>query len=272
MWILPVATIFVVYAIYLSSFYTDNDYKIAVISATGLFLLTISNFLIFRLINNIHEFAVNEERLKMAEELVKHQEKQYGLIFESNEQVSKQRHDYKNFLYGLLAETKNGNFESIEHRLNDELEKIGSKAEFTTGNSVIDAFLGYKKAEASAKGIDIEFEHRNASSVKISGVDLALVLGNAIDNAMEGCEELSDKDKKKVNIVVVVEDERLIITISNFVAKNINVENLASTKKDTNLHGFGIMNMKSVAAKYNGEVVFECKDNVFKTIIMVDNP
>ena len=268
---LPVGTYIIVFALYRSLLH-NNDPFISKLSLTGLILLIISNLLIIRLVNNIRESAINEQRLKTAEELVKHQEKQYALVLENNEKITKQRHDYKNFIIGVLTELKAGDYESIGKRLKIELDALNIDSYHISGNNIFDTLISYKKTEAGTLGITIDYEYRNISEIRISGIDLAVLLGNAIDNAVEACAQLTDPNKKKVGVMIVVQGEMVIITVENYVEENIDVCNLKTTKKNSRVHGFGIINMNSVAKKYNGEVAFECENNVFKTIIMVENP
>lgn len=269
---LPVATYIITFAIYRSSFYFADDSFIQKLSLTGIALLIISNLLIIKLVNNIHDSVVNEQRLKTAEELVKQQQKQFSLMLENNEKTAKQRHDYKNFVIGLLSEFNSGEYEKIKGRLQGELEELNDVSnKVSSGNDVVDTIIGYKMSEARNVGVAIDFDYRNISGINISGVDLSILLGNAIDNALEAAARLKDDWGKNVNVFMVVNNDRVIITVTNNVDENIDVNCLKSTKSDSQSHGFGIINMHSIASKYNGEVVFECEDNVFKTIVMVDN-
>lgn len=268
---LPVATSLVTFAIYRSSYYFKDDSFIQKLSFSGLFLLIISNLLIVKLVNNIRESAINEQRLKSAEELVKQQEKQYSLILENNTRIAKQRHDYKNFIIGILSELKSEEYENIRKRLENELKILNAASSDISGNIIFDTLINYKNTEAANLGITIDLDYRHLSDIKISGIDLSILLGNAIDNAVDACAKLKDSNKKKIRVIVVVQGEMIIITVENNLEEDIDIHNLKSTKKDSQFHGFGIMNMRSIAAKYNGEVVFECADRVFKTIIILDN-
>lgn len=268
---LPIATLLICYALFHSTMMLGADDWIVYLALVGMLLLGLSNFMIFRLVNNIHRQTVNEQRLEMSEELVKQQESRYSLLFENNEKLAKQRHDYKNLILGLASQLKHGEYEEVKERIDKELEALSTLSDNVTGNSVVDTLMGYKTAEAKACGVDVTFEHRNISSINISGVDLAVLLGNAIDNAVEAASGLAGSDKKTVDVIAVVNNGRLIITVSNYVKENIDVSNLMTTKSDAHLHGFGVINMRAVAEKYNGEVVLECREKVFKAIISVDN-
>lgn len=63
--------------------------------------------------------------------------------------------------------------------------------------------------------------------------------------------------------------EQILIIITNGVKKNKDVNNLSSEK--IGMHGYGIINMKSIAEKYGGTVTFDCENCVFTTFITLNN-
>lgn len=268
---LPLATYIVIFALFQSSYSYGTNAFLRTVSLVGGILLVFSNLFIFKLVNDIHKTAVNEQKLKMSEELVRQQESRYSLLFENNEKLAKQRHDYKNLILGLASQLKHGEYEEVNERIDKELQALSAPSGDVTGNSVVDTLIGYKTAQAQRMGVAINFEYRNISSMSVSGIDLAVLLGNAIDNAVEAASLLSDNSKKTVDVFAVVNNGRLIITVSNNVNEDIDVSNLKSTKPDAHLHGFGIINMRAVAEKYKGDVTFACENKVFRTIISVDN-
>lgn len=50
----------------------------------------------------------------------------------------------------------------------------------------------------------------------------------------------------------------------------IDISNLISTKADSESHGYGILQMRSLAKKYNGDIFFDCNDEQFKTTIILN--
>lgn len=269
-YILPVSTFFVTYALYRSMhYYQDNDF-LKNLSLLGLITLIISNLLILKMVNNIHNSIVSENRLLMAEELIKQQEKQYELLFENNDKVLKMRHDYKNFVIGLLSEINTKEYDKLSVRLNDELATLDSiSSTAICGDSVIDTVVNYKKADAASRGITLNFEYRNVHNINISGIDISLLLGNAIDNAIEATEKIAEEAKRIVDIYLYNKGSQVMIKVINPVTENKSVDKLQTEKGQ--MHGYGIVNMKSIAAKYNGTVTFLCEDKVFTTVILLSN-
>ena len=68
---------------------------------------------------------------------------------------------------------------------------------------------------------------------------------------------------KQVNKIV-------IIHLENYYQGDIKIENgLPKTKKDDeNYHGFGMLSMKEIVEKYQGNLTFEIDNNIFKLNII----
>lgn len=256
-------------------YYVLLDYtpaaKLSVMGLVSMILLIASNLFVFRIVDKMRRDAEYESRIEYATQLVKKQTEQYDALFRSGREVYKIQHDNKNFLLGAVSELKAGNNEKALAMLEERIESFSNRESGAlTGNSIVDTVLNYKFSEARENGIKVEFEHKNAGEIKISGIDFAVLCGNAVDNAAEAVKSLS-QEEKVIDVVIVVINDRINISIKNRVKENINALGLKTGKNNADKHGFGIINMKSIAAKYNGEVVLDCKDKVFSTVIMVDN-
>ena len=102
-------------------------------------------------------------------------------------------------------------------------------------------------------------------------VDFAIILGNALDNAIEASAKIANSDDRIVSISISVKNKSLIISIINPVAHDVDINHLITTKQQSNLHGFGILSMKNVASKYHGEIAFQCENKMFTTHILLMN-
>lgn len=213
-----------------------------------------------------------QRKIEYAEKLVQQQKAQYDLLFEQNSTIIKRNHDYKNFIIGILSELERKNYDAVKQKLLGELQAIQSVSEKTlTGSSIIDTILNHKIALAETKGAKLALSYKNVRDIHISGIDLSILLGNALDNAIEAAEKVEEKDRKTVRLFIALQGEKVIITVTNFVSHSIETDYLKTAKGDPALHGFGIINMKAIVSKYNGEISFSCVDNVFKTSIFMNN-
>ena len=130
-------------------------------------------------------------------------------------------------------------------------------------NAAIDAVLNQKGYMGKKQGIDMRFRVNDLSALRLPRVDVTIVLGNLIDNAMEACAGLSDPNRW-VSIQILYSENMLSILIinpSNIV--QINDGHIPTTKQDPSLHGFGIGNVKDILEKYHAEYLFTYDDGRF---------
>lgn len=114
-----------------------------------------------------------------------------------------------------------------------------------------------------AKEKDINIICRSSSDISgIEDIDLCVLLGNILDNAIEACEKSSEKN---IEVSIYSDSTKLIITVINnidFSVLNDNPE-LNTSKTDISSHGYGVKTIKSIAEKYNGQASFYEENNKF---------
>lgn len=232
-------------------------------------LLIIANVLVFEFIDALYKNTLYEAKISAANELIAHQVNQYEAMIEHHSEVAKMRHDQKNFCIGILSELKAGNIEAVVNRIEAENEFLNKAT--NKPNDLIRTLVSIKNEAATAQNVHIEFEYRSQEQILIPAIDLAVILGNALDNAIEATANLSDHTLRRIYLVATIKNKSIVITIKNPVEKMIDVENLRSTKEEAAIHGYGIISMRQIAEKYDGEVTFLCSDTVFTTSVVLRN-
>lgn len=232
-------------------------------------LLFLANIIVFDFIDSLYNNTIAESKVAVTEELIANQTIQYQALIDHNRDIIKLQHDNKNFCIGLISDLEKGNIEASIDKLKRVNDVYLDKSIFY-GN-IIYSLLEIKRKTANAKNIDISFENHNLDRIVVPSTDLAIIIGNALDNAIEECERIGGTEKKHINLMVSLKNNTVIIIVKNPVLKNVDVSSLATKKADSDHHGFGIISMKQVAAKYNGYIVFRCEDGIFTASIFMNN-
>lgn len=187
----------------------------------------------------------------------------YDKLDKKNEELKKFRHDFRNHMLCLQA-LINGNDISLA---TEYIKKITQKDyvkpnRYFTGNSIADAILEDKSEFAKRSDILIEFQ--GEISDNISPSDICVILSNAIDNAIEACEKISDGDTV-IEIRCIFSKNVQIIRISNPVCSEVEIENglIKTSKQDGNCHGFGLYNIKETIKKYHGNFEIKMENEFF---------
>ena len=101
--------------------------------------------------------------------------------------------------------------------------------------------------------------------------DLYTLLGNAIDNAVEGVRNLPDPEKRVVQLSIQTSGGFVSIQTNNYYAGELTLENglPRTTKRDPAGHGYGLKSIRYLARKYGGSMSVSARDGVFVLQIML---
>ncbi len=239
-----------------------------ILNVLSCIILGFSNIVLFDFIDSLYKNAVNESRMGAALELIEAQKEQYKTMLEHNRDIMKIEHDNKNFCIGLIADMQAQRYDEVVEKLR-ESQSLSIEREMLS-SSIVSFIADIKRKTVEDSGIKINCEH-SAGDFGISATDMAIVLGNAIDNAIEACRKIKSEGEKIIEVIVKQKNGNVIIVVKNPIDSKIDVGKLETKKENSRYHGFGIISMNQIAEKYNGEVMFSCEDGVFTTSIIMNN-
>lgn len=179
------------------------------------------------------------------------------------------RHDYHNHLQTLKARLDMGQTDGAREyldRLEQDLDGIHALAE--TGNASVDAILNAKLSLVLKSGIDLNFKATVPKNLTVSDIDLCVILGNLIDNALESCEKV-DEAGRFLRLYINVLKQQLYITISNATTETVRKIDAAYISTKRGNHGHGLKRIDRVVEKYDGYVNRKNEPGVFVTEILL---
>lgn len=239
----------------------------AICASIGIFL---SNILIYI----IYIKMKKEENRKIEYELLKQkyiiQEQDISDIKELYSHLQKMKHDIKHHINLIKLLMENQEYNKALDYLNKYSISgdIGKHDKVFCNNTIINYIINSKITLIKANNIQF-YCNISENITNVSDVDLNIILSNMFDNAIEACEKVSGK--KEILLNISNKNSYLIIILKNstkYIQKDLN--NIKTSKKNKNEHGFGILCIKEVAAKYNGRVKIENEDNSFVMSVILD--
>ena len=191
------------------------------------------------------------------------------------------RHDMKNTI-SLIMQLVAGKEEELQAYL-EELNQTMDRLEFRfkTGNTVVDTLLNMKYHEIIRAVPDLRMDVEGLQfpeKLFIQSYDIGIILGNALDNAMEACRKLKVKEPDAeafIRISSFQKRELFFLKVENSfdgkVVRKPQNEFPVTDKADRENHGIGLANIKSTAEKYQGTMDFKVKGRVFILSVMMKN-
>ena len=184
-------------------------------------------------------------------------------------QIRGWRHDYHNHMQSLKAYLAMDDISEAKvylDKLETDLDDINLL--FDTGNIGVDAILNSKISLAIHNGIPVDYKATVPKETTVTDIDLCVVIGNLIDNAVESCEKVP-KEQQFIRLYIGQFKEQLYISVSN--ATNETVRKLDEeyiTHKRGN-HGHGLKRINLIVEKYDGFINRKNEAGVFVTEIML---
>lgn len=185
-------------------------------------------------------------------------------------QVRGWRHDYKHHIQTMKAHLAMEQYEALECYLNElDVDLTTVDAVIKTGNVRIDAVLNSKLGVAKQHGIHVNAKAIVPRELPVSEVDLCIIIGNLLDNAIEACEKEKDPEKRFIRVYIDILKGQLYIYVSNSMTNEIRKQGNAYLTTKKSGHGFGLMRVDKVVEKYAGYINRQNEDGVFATEIML---
>ena len=217
--------------------------------------------------SQLHETKLRNEHLEYERTT---QYRYYEKINNMQHEIMKYRHDFKNALATAYALCDNTATAEEGKKMLDELtlRNEENKIPFFCANPIANTIIWDKSKVSQEKDIDFISDVSLGEELGIDSVDLCNLIVNALDNAIRGADKCSGN--KKIEIKIKQENNRIFMIVSNSADMQDfeSTDKLPSTKDKKN-HGYGTEIIKSIVNKYNGDLVFSCKEKVFNVMLII---
>ena len=176
------------------------------------------------------------------------------------------KHDYRHHIQTMKVHAANGEYGEIDKYLN-QLDGDLTKVEtvIRTGNRMTDAILNSKLSIAAEKQIQVKAEAEIPVSLSMTELDLCIIIGNLLDNAIEACMELP-QERRLIRVYMEIKGNFLYLSVINTTA--VKKKNSFQTSKGRG-HGFGLLRVDEIVKKYGGYIKRASEDEAFSTEVLL---
>lgn len=224
------------------------------ISAIGLLYI---NILIVLYAERAKTASDQRLRAELAEHHYAMQEQYYEELRAEQGETRAMFHDINKALQAMRALASESNSEGASSLLSETqklFEDLNSVVD--VGNNVVSIILNEYRQLADDAGIVFEYDVNIPPILSITTVDLYILLGNTLDNAIEACESLPE-EQRYIHLRFGTFHEILFLRI-----KNPYAEDYPKRSKGKN-HGYGLQNVQRCVNKYEGHMATEQENGVF---------
>lgn len=179
------------------------------------------------------------------------------------------RHDYHNHIQALQASMALGKYDDVNAyltQLNDDLTTVDTTVK--TGRVMVDAILNGKMNIASQNNISVNVKAAIPEGTPVSDVDLCVIIGNLLDNAIEENKKLPEEDRF-LRIYIGKKNTQFYLAFTNAAGKKQDKLGLAFLSSKGSGHGFGLARVERTVQKYGGLFSADSEDGGFTAEILI---
>ena len=238
-------------------------------------------FLLYALMGDILVIFIEfnllyEGKLLRQNEMMEHillvGQRQYQISKDTIELINMKSHDLKHQIKAL----RNMKNEDMKEDVFKEIEQAILLYDYSikTGNDTLDVILMEKSLYSEKNRIKLTCMADGTRLDFMKAYDIYSIFGNILDNAIESVCKEEDEEKRIISLNVGGRGKILKIHIENYFNGELIFENglPKTTKEDANFHGYGMMSVRHIIEKYDGNMVATWENNLFVVNILIPIP
>ena len=271
--VFPVVSIILMFCIFVLCQTCTNRSLRWGITVVSLLLIPMNIFQ-FRIYDKIKEKAKVEKRNLIYQQMVDLYEKQIAEREETTRKIRQFRHDMKLHLSAVRELAEKKDTDGIISYI-DELSNgpgMGKSDFANSGNLLLDGLLNQAYERAVKAKIQMKLRLEIPYKLNISDADLYVILGNALENALEASEKVPREEGRLIELSLVYKNGDLRIGIRNRYAEEPRKDSkgtFLSSKINSEYHGIGLYSIRETVKKYHGFMDIHTENKIFSLVIVI---
>lgn len=180
------------------------------------------------------------------------------------------RHDYHNHIQTMKAYLQLEEHQRLgEYLAGLEVDLAAVDTLVRSGNVKVDAILNSKLSLARDRKITVNAKATVPSGLTVSEIDLCVILGNLLDNAIEAAMKVGREDDRSIRVYIDVKRDHLYVSVTNTSGERAKKQDGRYMSSKGGYHGFGLMRVDRLIGKYGGYIKRRDEEGAFTTEVML---
>lgn len=227
----------------------------------------VSNMFLYIMISQVQKLQKNKYELKLLEDKTNFEEARYNDANTIWANIKKVQHDIKQHLTVIGNYLNDNNIDECQeyiHNLLPNVEQMGNLVK--SDNTILDYLINSKLCALKDTQVIVSGSVGNLSDIKDS--DLACLMGNILDNAIEALENVREK---RIELLFMIQNSNRVIICKNTIEHSVLATNkeLNSTKKNRDNHGYGHQIIAKIVSEYYGMIEYFEESDMFGVQIVL---
>ena len=214
---------------------------------------------------------VSAARLERANSLLRAEQRRYEEQRDFLRESRRVRHDFRQHLRVIAGLSRAGNLEKLNSYLDEYLVLADARTPMLCQNAAVDAIAGSYEARARELGAVIRWRLDLPEKLPVDEVDLCMILGNLVENALNAVEELEEGGRTVHVTAAMPAETMLAVTVENPCRPGARPpETVWRLGEDpTAAHGLGLTSVNAVVQSYGGHFTVDAANGSFTASVLL---
>ena len=178
----------------------------------------------------------------------------YEILEHQNQQLRSYAHDAKNHLAAIKNLNTDPKVDEYIRQMEAQLQAYTSCCH--SGNRALDVMVDKYVTACQIKEVHFSYDVRLCNLGGVDDFDLVAILGNLLDNALTAAQ---DSRERWMELATAVRNGYQVVVVENSCDRPPveGEDGLRTTKKERELHGFGLKSVAQALKKYQGDFQWE---------------
>ncbi len=259
-------------------FFVDPQYEFIGVSPKALFGMLFIFFgciftcyFLLKALHQVQEKTELAEHEKQSRQMLSMQQDQYKLIADNIESARTARHDLRHFISAASRFIDSKQYDKLAEYVSSFIEPLTQDTELVIcDNYAVNSIAGYYIRLAKAKGIDVSFAFAVKETISVSDIDLCVIIGNTMENAIEACAHMVE-GKRFIHMYAKVIGSNISFICDNSFDGVVQMdgEEYLSRKRGATEKGIGLSSIAAVVKKYDGQMQVEHNADTFMLSVLL---
>ena len=229
-----------------------------------LFASICMNIVMIFYIELVRAAEASQKQYEIQEQQYEIQLQYYQRLYENQEETRALWHDIKKYLSAIQTVESSKEKEqtsALIQEVTEQVNRISPVAD--VGNDIVNAILDSYIADCKQLNIKLSIDILIPPTLTISPIDLYVIFGNTLDNAVQAC-NLLPQENRWIKIKMRKRNQIFFYEISNSKTNEI-----VAIKTGT-CHGYGLKNVEHSVKKYSGQMTIKENSEQYTVSIRIN--
>lgn len=244
--------------------YVDS-HAISYLGVVTTWIMFASNIFFIHLVEHITQTQAAQREQELAYRSLEQESARYQQFLRQHSETARAMHDIRNQLAAAIGLLQDGQMEEGTRLIDQLAAATGGHTGNIAGNAAMDSILDTKQSQLRELGIQFTPQIVMPDICSISYEDLAVVLGNLLDNAIAACELLPPDTPRSLSLTIRQVQDYLCFKMEHPLPPSLReVE-----EEDARYPRFSLRTVRLLAEKYEGNVQTLRNEDTFSVTVLM---